>query len=111
MTYKRASDYVMLTYCNHVHAILFQLNSLHRVLHIMVASCKLIPCHPFVTLVVVSSAYITFKNGAVPKLHLPNTIDTGQTMTSKISLDADHVIKMHSIELVEGAAQETEDRV
>ena len=68
------------------------------------------PCgHPCVTLVVVSSAYISFKNGAVSKLHLPNTIDTRQTMTSKISLDADHVMKMHSIELVEGAAQGSRD--
>ena len=49
--------------------------------------------------------------GAVPKSHLPNTIDTRQTMTSKISLGADHIMKMPSIELVEGAAQETEEGV
>jgi hypothetical protein len=61
--------------------------------------------------VVVSSAYISFKNGAVPKLHLPNRINARQTVTSTISLDADHVMKMRSIELVEGAAQETEERV
>ena len=32
-------------------------------------------------------------------------------MTSKISLGADHVMMVHSIELVEGAAQEMEERV
>jgi hypothetical protein len=59
-----------------------------------------------------SSAYsISFKNGPVPKLHLPNTINARQTVTSTISLDADHVMKMHSIKLIEGAAQETEERV
>ena len=73
--------------------------------------CKLTLCHPWVTLVVVSSAYITFKNGAVPKSHLPNTVHTRQTMTSKISLGTDHVMKVHSIELVEGAAPEMEERV
>ena len=55
-------------------------------------------------------AYISFKDGVVAKLHLPNTINARQTVTCTISLDADDVMKMVSIELFESATRWTENR-